>query len=173
MGKIPTTNKKLMEWVNTMAKLCAPERIVWIDGSDEQRLVLEKESVDSGELIRLNQEKLPGCFLHRTAQDDVARTEHLTFICTKKKHDVGPNNNWMSPAAAYRKAKAIFKGAMAKRTMYVIPFSMGPVGSPFSKIGVELTDSRYVVLNMLIMTHCGEPVLRQLEKDDNFTKCLH
>ena len=173
MEQAPTTNKKLLDWVNKMAKLCGPEQIVWINGSDEQKLALEKESVSSGELIRLNQEKLPGCFLHRTAHDDVARTEHLTFICTPKKHDAGPNNNWMSPAAAYRKAKAIFKGAMASRTMYVIPFSMGPVGSPFSKIGVELTDSRYVVLNMLIMTRCGDLVLRQLEKDDGFTKCLH
>lgn len=173
MEKFPTTNKKLIAWVEKMAKLCLPKRIVWIDGSEEQKLSLEKECLAEGELIRLNQEKLPGCLLHRTAHDDVARTEHLTFICTKKKRDAGPNNNWMSPAAAYRKAKAFFKGAMADRTMYVIPFSMGPVGSPFSKIGVELTDSRYVVLNMLIMTRCGEAVLRQLEKDDLFTKCLH
>lgn len=173
MQQFPTTNKKLIDWVNKMARLCASQQIVWINGSDQQKLALEKESVDSGELIRLNQEKLPGCFLHRSAHDDVARTEHLTFICTKKKHDAGPNNNWMSPSAAYRKAKLIFKGAMAGRTMYVIPFSMGPVGSPFSKIGVELTDSRYVVLNMLIMTRCGDTVLRQLEKDDGFTKCLH
>jgi len=173
MEKFPTTNKKLIDWINKMAKMCSPERIVWIDGSDEQRLALEKESVSNGELIRLNQEKLPGCFLHRSAHDDVSRTEHLTFVCSRKKRDVGPNNNWMSPASAYRKAKAIFKGAMAGRTMYVIPFSMGPVGSPFSKIGVELTDSRYVVLNMLIMTRCGQAVLRQLEKDDGFTKCLH
>ncbi|MDD5120881.1 MAG: phosphoenolpyruvate carboxykinase (GTP) [Candidatus Omnitrophica bacterium] len=173
MEKFPTTNKKLIDWVNKMAKLCTPERIVWIDGSEEQKLALERESVNSGELIRLNQEKLPGCFLHRTAHDDVARTEHLTFICTKNKRDAGPNNNWMSPLVAYRKAKKIFKAAMKERTMYVIPFSMGPVGSPFSKIGVELTDSRYVVLNMLIMTRCGEAVLRQLEKDDGFTKCLH
>jgi phosphoenolpyruvate carboxykinase (GTP) len=111
--------------------------------------------------------------LHRTAANDVARTEHLTFICTKKKHDAGPNNNWMSPQAAYRKARKIFRGAMQGRTMYVIPFSMGPVGSPFSKIGVELTDSIYVVLNMLIMTRAGEQVLRQLEKNDDFTRCLH
>ena len=173
MKEKPTTNKKLIDWVNKMAKLCGPESIVWIDGSEEQKLALEKESVNSGELIRLNQEQLPGCFLHRTAHDDVARTEHLTFICTRKKHDAGPNNNWMSPDTAYRKAKKIFKSAMAGRTMYVIPFSMGPVGSPFIKIGVELTDSRYVVLNMLIMTHCGDTVLRQLEKDEIFTKCLH
>lgn len=173
MEKFPTHNKKLTEWVKKMARMCQPDNIVWIDGSNEQKLRLEKESISSGEIIKLNQEKLPGCFLHRTAKDDVARTEHLTFICTKKKHDAGPNNNWMPPKTAYKKARDIFKGAMRGRTMYVIPFSMGPVGSPFSKIGVELTDSRYVVLNMLIMTRAGDPVLRQLEKDDHFTKCLH
>ena len=168
-----TKNKKLKDWVSKMAKLCQPEEIVWIDGTDAQRAVLEKEALESGELIQLNQEKLPGCYLHRTAIDDVARTEHLTFICTKKKRDAGPTNNWMPPKTAYKKAKAIFKGAMANRTMYVIPFSMGPVGSEFSKIGVELTDSRYVVLNMLIMTRVGNAVLRHLEEKDHFTKCLH
>lgn len=167
------TNKELIKWVNKMARMCQPDTIVWIDGSEEQRRALEKESLYTGELMELNGEKLPGCFLHRTAANDVARTEHLTFICTKKKHDAGPTNNWMSPGAAYRKAKAIFEGAMRGRTMYVIPFSMGPVGSPFSKIGVELTDSIYVVLNMLIMTRAGEAVLKQLEKESSFTKCLH
>ncbi len=173
MTKFPTTNKKLTDWLKKMARMCQPDDIVWIDGSDNQRELIEKEAIAAGEIIQLNQEKLPGCYLHRTAPDDVARTEHLTFICTKRKHDAGPTNNWMSPRAAYNKAKAIFKGAMAGRTMYVIPFSMGPVGSSFSKIGVELTDSRYVVLNMLIMTRAGEAVLRQLEKQDHFTKCLH
>ncbi|MFA5402471.1 MAG: phosphoenolpyruvate carboxykinase (GTP) [Candidatus Omnitrophota bacterium] len=173
MTKFPTHNKKLKEWVARMAKLCQPEDIVWINGSDTQRAALEKEALTQNELIQLNPEGLPGCFLHRTAVDDVARTEHLTFICTKKKHTAGPTNNWMAPQAAYKKAKAIFRGAMRGRTMYVIPFSMGPVGSRFSKIGVELTDSRYVALNMLVMTRAGEAVLRQLEKEDNFTKCLH
>jgi phosphoenolpyruvate carboxykinase (GTP) len=169
-----THNKKLKAWVNKMAKLCQPDEIVWIDGSPEQKARLESEALNAGELIQLNQEKLPGCFLHRTHPNDVARTEHLTYICTKKKHDAGPTNNWMSPRVAYKKAKEIFKGSMAGRKMYVIPFSMGPVGSPFSKIGVELTDSRYVVLNMLIMTRAGEAVLKQLEQEeDNFTKCLH
>jgi len=171
--KNATSNKKLTDWVNKMAGLCRPDSVVWIDGSSEQLKLLEKEALGTGELIELNQNKLPGCFLHRTAPDDVARTEHLTFICTRKKHDAGPNNNWMSPRAAYAKARAIFKGAMSGRTMYVIPFSMGPIGSPFSKIGVELTDSRYVVLNMNIMTRIGNDVLRQLEKEDNFTRCLH
>jgi len=173
MSKAPTHNKKLNDWVKKMAALCQPDDIVWVDGSEEERMRLEKEAIVQGELIKLNETKLPGCFLHRTAKDDVARTEHLTFICTKKKRDAGPNNNWMSPAAAYAKARAIFKGAMKGRTMYVIPFSMGPVGSPFAKIGVELTDSRYVVLNMRIMTRIGSAVLRQLEKDNDFTKCLH
>ncbi|MDI6758967.1 MAG: phosphoenolpyruvate carboxykinase (GTP) [Candidatus Omnitrophota bacterium] len=170
---VSTHNKKLRDWVKKMARLCQPDNICWIDGSDSQRQALEKEASVLGEIIELNQQKLPGCFLHRTAIDDVARTEHLTFICTKKKRDAGPTNNWMSPLAAYKKARVIFKGAMQGRTMYVIPFSMGPVGSEFSKIGVELTDSRYVVLNMLIMTRVGEVVLRQLEKEDGFTKCLH
>jgi len=173
MVKPGTTNKKLKDWVNKMARLCQPDEVVWIDGSLAQKEQLEIESVASGELIELNQEKLPGCFLHRTDPNDVARTEHLTFICTKKKHDAGPTNNCLSPLTAYRKAYPIFKGYMRGRTMNKIPLSMGPVGSPFSKIGVELTDSRYVVLNMLIMTRVGETVLRQLEKEDNFTKCLH
>lgn len=171
--KVPTTNKKLKDWVNKMARICQPDEIVWIDGSDAQREQIEKEALATAEIIQLNQEKLPGCFLHRTAPDDVARTEHLTFICTKRKRDAGPTNNWMSPRLAYKRAGEFFKGAMCGRTMYVIPFSMGPVGSPFSKIGVELTDSRYVVLNMLIMTRAGETVLQHLEKDDVFTKCLH
>ncbi|OGX46085.1 MAG: phosphoenolpyruvate carboxykinase [Omnitrophica WOR_2 bacterium RIFOXYA2_FULL_45_12] len=165
--------EKLNNWVKEMAAMCKPERIVWIDGSETQKKILEKEALSSGEIIQLNQEKLPGCFYHRSAKDDVARTEHLTFICARKKQTAGPNNNWMSPRAGYAKAKAIFKGAMKGRTMYVIPFSMGPVGSAFSKIGVELTDSIYVVLNMLIMTRVGSAVLEKLGQDGEFTKCLH
>ena len=169
----PSRDKKLIDWVNKMARMCCPNEIVWINGSTSQKKKLEEEAAASTELIALNQVKLPGCFLHRSACDDVARTEHLTYICTKKKHDAGPTNNWMTPASAYKKAKAIFRGAMKGRIMYVVPFSMGPVGSEFSKIGVELTDSRYVVLNMLIMTRAGESVLKQLEEGVEFTKCLH
>ncbi len=168
-----TNNKELIKWVNSMIRMCRPENIVWIDDSEEQKRALEKESLYTGELIELNGEKLPGCFLHRTSANDVARTEHLTYICTEKKRDAGPTNNWMSPDAAYRKAKAIFEGAMQGRTMYVVPFSMGAVGSEFSKIGVQLTDSRYVVLNMLIMTRAGNGALKHLEKIGEFTKCLH
>jgi len=156
-----------------MAGMCNPDRIVWINGSDEERARLEKEAFSTGELIELDQEKLPGCVYHRTAVNDVARTEGLTFICTRKKEDAGPTNNWMLPKEAYKKAAQIFSGSMKGRTMYVIPFSMGPIGSPFSKIGVELTDSIYVVLNMRIMTRVGNEVLEQLGTKGGFTKCLH
>lgn len=166
-------HSKLKNWVAETAALCKPDRVVWINGSEEEKKRLEDEAVASGDLIRLNPEKLPGCFYHRTAVNDVARTEHLTYICTKKKEEVGPTNNWMSPKEAYRKASSYFRGAMKGRTMYVIPFSMGPVGSPFSKVGVELTDSIYVVLNMRIMTKIGSKVLDYLGTDGEFTKCLH
>ncbi len=166
-------HKKLHSWVKKMAKMCQPDRVVWIDGTEEEKRCLEKEACSTGELIELNQEKLPGCFYHRTDPSDVARTEHLTFICTPKKDEAGPTNNWMSPKEAYNKARAIFKNAMKGRTMYVIPFSMGPIGSRFSKIGVELTDSIYVVLNMRIMTRIGKDVLEALGENGEFTKCLH
>jgi len=164
---------KLKKWVQEMAALCKPDKIVWIDGSEEEKGRLQREAFSTGELIELNQKKLPGCVYHRTDSNDVARTEKLTFICTKKKRDAGPNNNWMPPHKAYEKARKIFKGSMKERTMYVIPFSMGPVGSPFSKMGVELTDSIYVVLNMRIMTRIGNDVLKKLGTDGKFTKCLH
>jgi len=170
---VPTNHKKLIEWVNQMAELCQPDHVVWCDGSEAEKMRLEKESLAIGELIELNPKKLPGCFLHRTAHNDVARTENLTFICTLTKEDAGPNNNWMSPNEAYAKASGIFRGAMKGRTMYVIPFCMGPVGSPFSKIGIEITDSIYVVLNMRIMTRMGAQVLKALGPSGEFTKCLH
>ncbi len=156
-----------------MARLCEPDHIVWIDGSDEEKDRLIEEAETTGEVSRLNPKKLPGCLYHRTAINDVARTEDLTYICTKLQEDAGPTNNWMSPEEGYRRAGEIFKGSMRGRTMYVIPFSMGPVGSSFSKIGVELTDSIYVVLNMRIMTHVGKSVLKQLGTGGEFTRCLH
>lgn len=168
-----TDHIKLKKWVEECAALCQPDNIVWCDGSEAERERLEKEAFSTGEMIQLNQEKLPGCAYHRTALDDVARTEHLTFICTSKKDDAGPTNNWMSPEEGYEKAGAIFRNSMKGRTMYVIPFFMGPVGSPFSKIGVELTDSIYVVLNMRIMTRMGKPALDALNTDGDFTRCLH
>lgn len=168
-----TNNEKLQKWVREMAALCQPDKIEWLDGSDEERARLENEAESAGEIIRLDQKKYPGCFYHRTAQNDVARTEHLTFICTSKKEDAGATNNWMSPSEAYDRAGKIFSGSMKGRTMYVIPFSMGHVDSPFAKIGVELTDSIYVALNMRIMTTMGKHVLNKLGSDGTFTKCLH
>jgi len=168
-----TKHQELNEWVDKMAQLCQPDKIVLIDGSEAQKQQLTEEACSTGELIKLDQEKLPGCLLHRTAANDVARVENLTYICTRLKDDAGPNNNWMSPEEGYRRAGEIFEGSMKGRTMYVIPFCMGPVSSPFSKIGVELTDSIYVVLNMLIMTRVGKDVLEALGTGGEYSKCLH
>jgi phosphoenolpyruvate carboxykinase (GTP) len=161
------------DWVERMAAMCQPDQIYWCDGSEEERERLTAEAIKAGELIKLNQKKMPGCYLHRTVRNDVARTEHLTYICTSFQGDAGPTNNWMSPREAYRRAREIFSGSMKGRTMYVVPFAMGPVGSPFSKIGIELTDSIYVVLNMRIMTRMGKAALNALGPQGEFTKCLH
>src|SRR5665647_1509308 len=158
-GSMEIKHEKLKAWVKDMAEMCNPDAVVWIDGSQKQKSRLQKQAIGTGEILELNQEKLPGCIFHRTALNDVARTEHLTYICTPDKNEAGPTNNWMAPKEAYAKAGAIFKDSMVGRTMYVIPFSMGPVNSEFSKIGVELTDSIYVVLNMLIMTRAGDEIL--------------
>ncbi len=168
-----TTNKKVLTWLEEMKALCKPAEVVWIDGSEEQLEALRAEAVASGEMIKLNQEKLPGCYYHRTAENDVARVEDRTFICTETEEEAGPINNWMAPAEMYAKLNKLYDGSMAGRTMYVIPYSMGPVGSPFSKIGIELTDSIYVVLNMDIMTRVGSSVLDALGEDGDFVKCLH
>lgn len=170
---MPTQHRELHEWVEEMARMCQPDRIVWIDGSEEEKERLIQEASATGEVIPLDPKRYPGCLYHRTAVNDVARTEELTFICTRLREDAGPTNNWMSPEEGYRRAREIFQGSMRGRTMYVTPFSMGPIGSPFSKIGVELTDSIYVVLNMRIMTHVGRAVLKQLGAAGEFTKCLH
>lgn len=168
-----TQNKTVLTWLDEMAAMCQPDNIVWIDGSEEQLEALRAEAVSTGELIKLNEEKLPGCYYHRTAENDVARVEDRTFICTPTEAEAGPINNWMAPDEMYAKMKALYTGAMKGRTMYVIPYSMGPVGSPFSKIGIELTDSIYVVLNMNIMTRIGKAVIDELGNSDDFVKCLH
>jgi phosphoenolpyruvate carboxykinase (GTP) len=160
-------------WVDDVAAMTRPDRILFIDGSEEEKDALIKESVATGELIELNQQKMPGCYLHRSASHDVARTEHLTFVCTDKKDDAGPNNNWMAPADAFAKVRPLFTNAMKGRTMYVVPFLMGPPGSRFSKVGVEITDSKYVVLSMRIMTRVGQVALDAMKSPDDFTKCLH
>jgi len=169
----PTKNSQLISWIQEVETMCQPDRVVWINGSESEKKLLEEEACSTGELLKLNEKKLPGCFYHRSNLNDVARTESLTFICTKSKEDAGPNNNWMAPAEAYEKSRGLFAGSMKGRTMYIIPFSMGPVGSKLSKIGVEITDSIYVVLNMRIMTRVGEAVLQVLGENGSFTKCLH
>ena len=168
-----TTNKQVLKFVEDSAALCKPDQIVWIDGSQSQLDDLASQALATGELIKLNEELLPGCYLHRTAVNDVARVEHRTFICSRKKEDAGPTNNWMDPQEAYKLLNGIYDGAMKGRTMYVIPFSMGAVGSPFAKIGIELTDSIYVVMNMNIMTRVGQKVLDVLGNSNDFVRGLH
>ncbi|MDR1940073.1 MAG: phosphoenolpyruvate carboxykinase (GTP) [Clostridiales bacterium] len=168
-----TSNKKVLQFIDESVKLTKPDKVVWIDGSQAQLDALTKESLALGELIKLNEELLPGCYLHRTAVNDVARVEHRTFICSKKKEDSGPTNNWMEPKEAYAKLSEIFDGSMKGRTMYVIPYSMGAIGSEFSKIGVELTDSIYVVLNMNIMTRIGKKCFDVLGDSNDFVRGLH
>ena len=168
-----TNNKYITDWVKEMAAMTKPDNIVWIDGSEEQAEALRKEACSTGEMIKLNEELLPNCYLHRTAINDVARVENRTFICTKTKEDAGNINNWMDPSECYAKLTKLFTGSMIGRTMYVIPYSMGVVGSDFAKYGIELTDSIYVVLNMLIMTRVGNNVLEQIGDSANFIKGLH
>ncbi|MBQ3178041.1 MAG: phosphoenolpyruvate carboxykinase (GTP) [Clostridia bacterium] len=168
-----TQNKHVLSWIDEMAAMTQPDKIVWIDGGEEQTEALRAEACSTGEMIKLNQEKLPGCYLHRTAVNDVARVEGRTFICTSKKEDAGNINNWMDPQECYAKLSKLYKGSMKGQTMYVIPYSMGVVGSDFAKYGIELTDSIYVVLNMLIMTRVGPNVLEALGDDAGFIKGLH
>ena len=168
-----TQNKKVLKFVDDSVKLCKPDNVVWIDGSEKQLDELRAQAEKSGEMIKLNEELLPGCYLHRTAVNDVARVEGRTFICSQKEKDAGPTNNWWNPKEAYSKLYSILDGAMQGRTMYVIPFSMGAVGSPFAKVGIEITDSIYVVLNMHIMTRIGQKVLDSLGNSNDFVRGLH
>ena len=167
------TNVHLQGWVDEMARLTQPDAIHWCDGSDDERSRLTKQAVEMKVLEPLDQAKLPGCYLHRSNPNDVARVEHLTLICSKRKEDAGPTNNWMAPDEAYAKLRALFEGSMKGRTMYVVPYLMGPVGSPFSKVGIELTDSIYVALNMAIMTRMGKPATEHLGDGREFNKGLH
>jgi len=168
-----TTNKAVLSWIDKMTAMTKPDRIVWIDGSEAQLAQLREQAVQEGILKELNQEKLPGCYLHRTDVNDVARVEDRTFICCEKEEDAGPTNHWMAPAEMYAKIETMCDGAYVGRTMYVIPYSMGPIGSPFAKYGIELTDSIYVVLNMNIMTRIGQAVCDALGDDEGFIKGLH
>ena len=170
---IEIANVHVKKWIDEMAALTNPDNIVLIDGSDKQTQSLREQAIATGEIIKLNQEKLPNCYLHRTAVNDVARVEHRTYICTSSKDDAGATNNWMAPDECYAKLSKLFRGSMKGLTMYVIPYSMGIVGSEFAKIGIELTDSIYVVLNMLIMTRSGKEVLDALGDSPDFVKGLH
>ena len=170
---IEIKNQKVIDWVNECASLTKPKEILWIDGSSEQLEALRKEACETGELIKLNEEKLPGCYYYRTDPKDVARDEKRTVIATERREDAGPTNNWVQKDEMYAKMRTLFDGSMKGRTMYVIPYSMGVVGSEFAKIGIEITDSIYVVLNMNIMTRIGDPVIEELNKGADFIKCLH
>lgn len=168
-----TQNQSVLSWIEEKADLVKPDKIVWIDGSEEQIEALRAEACSTGELIKLNEELLPDCYYHRTAVNDVARVEDRTLICTKKEEDAGPTNHWMDPEKAYKMLYDIARDSYKGRTMYVIPYSMGPVGSPLAKIGIELTDSIYVVLNMCIMTRVGKKVLDVLGDSNDWVRGLH
>ena len=168
-----TDNKSILEWIDKIKQIVTPDKIVWIDGSEEQLESLRQEACETGEMIKLNSEKLPGCYLHRTNPNDVARTESRTFICTKTRDEAGPTNNWWEPEYAYEKLYGIAKNSYKGKTMYIIPYSMGMLESEFSKIGVEITDSIYTVLNMAIMTRIGKKVLDYLGNSEKWVKGLH
>ena len=168
-----TQNKSILSWIDEKVELVKPDKIVWIDGSKEQIEELRKEACSTGELIKLNEELLPDCYYHRTAVNDVARVEDRTLICSKKEEDAGPTNHWMDPEKAYKMVYDIARDSYKGRTMYVIPYSMGPIGSPLAKAGIELTDSIYVVLNMCIMTRVGKKVLEVLGDSNDWVRGLH
>ena len=169
-----TNNPNVLKWIEEMTALTKPDKVVWIDGSKEQLDALTAEALSTGEMRKLNEQKFPGCLYHRTKPNDVARVEDRTFICSRKKENAGPTNNWMDPKEMYAMLTPMYDGVMKGRTMYVIPYSMGPIGSPIAKVGVELTDSIYVVLNMNIMTRMGAQAFKNLPDDSNdFVRGLH
>lgn len=172
-GKANTTNKAVLAWVDEMVKHCRPSQVYWCNGSKAERKTLLAEAVEKGILIKLNPKKLPGCYYHRSNPNDVARVEQSTFICTREKEQAGPTNNWMAPKEMYQKLRTLSANAMHGRTMYVIPYLMGPPGSTLTKVGVELTDSIYVVLSMGTMTRMGNVAFEHLGDGDDFNRGLH
>ena len=168
-----TQNKTVLAWIDEMKALLTPDQVVVIDGNEAQLDALRAQAVATGELTKLNEEKLPGCYLHRTKQNDVARVEDRTFICSRTQENAGPTNNWCDPKEMYERLYDIARGSYKGRTMYIIPYSMGPIGSPLAKIGIEVTDSIYVVLNMVIMTRVGQKVLDVLGDSNDWVRCLH
>ncbi|MEM7082367.1 MAG: phosphoenolpyruvate carboxykinase (GTP) [Pseudomonadota bacterium] len=168
-----TTNQALKQWVDECAALTRPDQIHWCTGDDAENQMLTDLMLNNGSLSKLNETSFPNCYLHLSDQQDVARVEHLTFICTPEEADAGPNNHWMAPLDGHAKMDALFDGCMAGRTLYVIPYCMGPIDSPLSRCGVEITDSPYVVANMRIMTRMGSDALARIERDGTFVKGLH
>ncbi len=173
LNNAPTKNPTILSWLEEKLALVNPDKVVWIDGSEEQLEALRQEAIATGEMEKLNEEKLPGCLLHRTKPNDVARVEARTFICTPTEEEAGPTNHWMAPADCYKMLYDIARDSYKGRTAYIIPYSMGPIGSPLAKIGIELTDSIYVVLNMAIMTRVGQKVLDTLGDDNDWVRGLH
>jgi len=173
LGNCNTTNPVVIAWVNEMAGLCQPDRVRWCDGSEEEKRALTDQAVRDGVLLKLNPQKLPGCYYHRSNPNDVARVEQCTYICTDTEADAGPTNNWAPPKEMKERLYGLARGGMKGRTMYVIPYLMGPPGSPMSKVGIELSDSIYVALNMRIMTRMGDIAYRQLGASDDFNRGLH
>ncbi len=168
-----TSNQKLENWVNDVASMTNPDSIYWCDGTQDEYEGFIKEMLNTGDLMKLNEESFPNCYLHRSDQSDVARVEHLTFICTSNQEDAGPNNNWMDPIEGHNKLDTLFENCMSGRTMYVIPYCMGPIDSKLSRCGVEITDSPYVVANMFLMTRMGQEALARIEREDKFVKGVH
>ncbi len=172
-GACNTANPHVLSWVEEISKLCKPDRVFWCNGSEQERQALTEEAVAKGILIRLNQKKWPGCYLHRSNPNDVARVEQCTYICTDSQEDAGPTNNWSSPKVMYQKLNGLLDGCMKGRVMYVVPYLMGPPGSPLSKVGFEITDSSYVVLNMGLMTRMGDVAYEQLGGSEDFNRGIH
>ena len=173
LGSVSPKNHHLLSWVKEVSALTQPEKIFWVDGSEAEKSFLLKDAVNQGVLIALNQEKLPGCYYHRSNPNDVARVEQCTYICTPAKDQAGPTNHWAAPREMHERLRGMLQGAMKGRTMYVVPYLMGPPGSPLTKVGVEITDSLYVVLNMRIMSRMGQIALDQLGPSDDFNRGIH
>jgi phosphoenolpyruvate carboxykinase (GTP) len=170
---LASLNRDASAWVDEVARMTQADRVHWCDGSDAERRSIERDLVASKDLLPLNQSSFPGCHLHRSHPSDVARVEHLTFVCTTNREDAGPNNHWMPPQEAHAKMNALFAGCMKGRTLYVVPYCMGPIDSPLSRCGIEITDSAYVVLNMRLMTRMGRAALERIARDGKFVKGLH
>jgi phosphoenolpyruvate carboxykinase (GTP) len=173
LSPLPHLSRAVSDWVRTVSEQTQPRAIHWVEGTDAEARELTAQLLRSGELKALNAQQFPGCHLARSAPNDVARVEHLTYICTRSQEDAGPNNHWMDPQQAHAKMRELFHGCMRERTLYVIPYCMGPLDSPLSRCGVEITDSPYVVLNMLIMTRAGRAALERIAREDDFVRGVH